>query len=327
MIDQGSVKGPGMAAITQTTPTLAISPEKICFLIVKAREFDVKDVLTDPDTGSNPTDDSMLSVLEDHADDPVLSELRSAINDLNEDEQIDLVALTWLQPADRCLPARHATAVRLPRGRSRAVRHLLRGVGKATSLTGAIAEQFMPTPVRVEFQGLEPTPALRAHVQRHLANLEAQCGPTKTCRVVLKAPGRHRGNGVTYKVAIRLSLPDGTEIYAVGPSRAELDQDSLGPLVQEAFARARRGLQDCRHETVCTATRRQGRYMGIVLRFDGDCGFIEATNGSEIYFHRRSVAEDALERLKVGSRVAFDTEGRSGRQAHNVHMLDRHRLH
>jgi hypothetical protein len=115
MIDQGSVKGPGMAAITQTTPTLAISPEKICFLIVKAREFDVKDVLTDPDTGSNPTDDSMLSVLEDHADDPVLSELRSAINDLNEDEQIDLVALTWLGRGDDSIenwPTIHAEARR-----------------------------------------------------------------------------------------------------------------------------------------------------------------------------------------------------------------------
>ncbi len=76
--------------------TLAISPEKVCFIIVKAREFDAKDELTEPDPGSNPADDMEISVLEEHADDPVVEELTSLINALSEDEQIDLVALMWL---------------------------------------------------------------------------------------------------------------------------------------------------------------------------------------------------------------------------------------
>ena len=75
---------------------LTISPEKVCFLIVKAREFDAKDEVTEPDPGSNPSDDKDVSVLEDHADDPVLEEVTSLINSLSEDEQIDLVALMWL---------------------------------------------------------------------------------------------------------------------------------------------------------------------------------------------------------------------------------------
>jgi hypothetical protein len=37
-----------------TAPSLSITPEKVCFFILKAREFDVKDVVTDPDSGSNP---------------------------------------------------------------------------------------------------------------------------------------------------------------------------------------------------------------------------------------------------------------------------------
>ena len=82
------------------TPTLSISPEKVCFFVLKAREFDVKDVVTDPDSGSNPTDDAMLAVLEDHPDDPTEQELRSFIDALTEDEQIDLVALTWLGRGD-----------------------------------------------------------------------------------------------------------------------------------------------------------------------------------------------------------------------------------
>jgi hypothetical protein len=86
-----------------TTPTLSISPEKVCFFIAKAREFDVKDVVTDPDSGSNASDDGMISVLEDHSDDPTFQELTSFISALSEDEQVDLVALTWLGRGDGTL--------------------------------------------------------------------------------------------------------------------------------------------------------------------------------------------------------------------------------
>jgi hypothetical protein len=85
---------------TQDLPVLAISPEKVCFVVVKAREFDVKDAVTNPGESSSATDDAMSSVLEDRPDDPVAQELRGFIGALNEDEQIDLVALTWLGRGD-----------------------------------------------------------------------------------------------------------------------------------------------------------------------------------------------------------------------------------
>lgn len=87
----------------EAAPELSISPEKVCFIVVKAREFDAKDVLTDADEGSNPSDDRMIEVLEDHQDDPVVQELRGFINALSEDEQIDLVTLAWLGRGDGAL--------------------------------------------------------------------------------------------------------------------------------------------------------------------------------------------------------------------------------
>jgi hypothetical protein len=80
----------------EPSPALTISPEKVCFIIIKAREFDAKDAVTEPDPGSNPSDDMEAAVLEEHEDDPVVEELTSLIDALSEDEQIDLVALTWL---------------------------------------------------------------------------------------------------------------------------------------------------------------------------------------------------------------------------------------
>jgi hypothetical protein len=84
----------------EDTAKLTIPLEKICAIISMARQFDAKDVLTDPNSGSNASDDGMRSVLEDHANDPVRAELLSAIQDLNDDEQIDLVTLTWLGRGD-----------------------------------------------------------------------------------------------------------------------------------------------------------------------------------------------------------------------------------
>jgi hypothetical protein len=83
-----------------TEPDLSIPLETVCFIVFKAREFDAKDEVTDPDPGSNASDDNMRAVLEDHSDDPVREELTSAIWALNEDAQIDLVAIAWLGRGD-----------------------------------------------------------------------------------------------------------------------------------------------------------------------------------------------------------------------------------
>src|ERR1700753_2950944 len=69
-------------AIAQTSesPTLDISEDKLAFIIEKAREFDVKESDSDPDSGSNANDDGNADVLEDKP----------------EDERNQLIALAWL---------------------------------------------------------------------------------------------------------------------------------------------------------------------------------------------------------------------------------------
>ena len=81
-------------------PTLSISSEKVCYLIVKAREFDVQDLDSDPESGSNASDDRMIDVLEDHADNPVIQEIKVFIAELSEEEKADLMALMQLGRGD-----------------------------------------------------------------------------------------------------------------------------------------------------------------------------------------------------------------------------------
>jgi hypothetical protein len=81
-------------------PELAVSVEKVAFLIEKMREFDVKEGTSDPDSGSNGADDNMIDVLDDNGDDPVVREITGFINAMTEDEQIDLVTLVRLGRGD-----------------------------------------------------------------------------------------------------------------------------------------------------------------------------------------------------------------------------------
>jgi hypothetical protein len=79
------------------TPTLNIAAEKVRFIIIKARQFDGKEGDSDPDEGSNASDDGMADVLEDKPeDDSVRQELVQFINALDEEEKANLVALAWV---------------------------------------------------------------------------------------------------------------------------------------------------------------------------------------------------------------------------------------
>jgi hypothetical protein len=79
---------------------LSISIEKLGFIIIKAREFDAKVEPVEPDPGGNPPDDDEREVLEDYPDDPTYEELVDALEALNEDELVEVIALAWLGRGD-----------------------------------------------------------------------------------------------------------------------------------------------------------------------------------------------------------------------------------
>lgn len=79
---------------------LDVNPETICFIITKTKEFHAKEQVGIAEEPYSPTDDWALQVLADHKDDPTYHELRTAINDLEPDQQIVAVALMWLGRGD-----------------------------------------------------------------------------------------------------------------------------------------------------------------------------------------------------------------------------------
>ena len=91
-----------------------IATEKVCRIIVKARQFDVKEDVVEEDYGANPTDEGFREILAAYADDPVFEELKTFIDDMDVDEQCAVVALMWVGRGDFG-PEEWAEAVRLAR--------------------------------------------------------------------------------------------------------------------------------------------------------------------------------------------------------------------
>ncbi len=98
---------------------LTIPLNTLGWIIVKAREFDVKDVDTDD---ANDDTENPMGVLEDRGDDPTQDELTSWISDLTDSQKAELVALFWLGRDD-------ADASEFPD----LVAHARREQGKSTS--------------------------------------------------------------------------------------------------------------------------------------------------------------------------------------------------
>ncbi len=84
---------------------LSIPVDAVCRIMLRAREYEALVPDSDPDEGSNASDDGAIDALEDGRDEdgdenPSEAELRAAIDDLAEDEQLELIALALVGRGD-----------------------------------------------------------------------------------------------------------------------------------------------------------------------------------------------------------------------------------
>lgn len=188
----------------------------------------------------------------------------------------------------------------------------------------------MPLPLQITFRHMDSSPALEARIRARAEELERAFDRLLSCHVVVECrhPRRHQGN--LFQVRVDLKLP-GREIvvgYDPGANHAHEDPHVA---VRDAFDAVRRRLEDhartSRGEVKLHAVPEHGRIVRLLP--DRDCGFILSTDGSEIYFHRNSVANDGFDRLEVGDEVRFvaqDRESAQGPQASTVVPIGKHRL-
>lgn len=200
----------------------------------------------------------------------------------------------------------------------------------------------MIRPVQVTFRNMQPRESLEALIRERAAWLETFHPDIVGCRVVVEVPHRHRVRGEHVHVRIELALPGEDVVVSAEPTlhstlkdfeeEAHRKDDDIEAVhkyaevaVREAFDTARRRLQDAvRRQRGDVKTHHEPEH-GRVSSLADDHGFIEASDGRQIYFHRASVLEDGRAELAVGSDVAFVEEpGDKGPQASTVRVLGRH---
>jgi cold shock CspA family protein len=155
-----------------------------------------------------------------------------------------------------------------------------------------------------------------AAIRREIRKLASFSNRILGVQVTVTAPHRrlHR-EVIRYQVRIRIEAP----IKDLAVKRQE--HADLLTAVQEAFKAARRLVQDHvrRHRAPVssTASASRGR-IAKVFPYEG-YGFIEGTDGDEVYFHRNSVLGGTFEALAEGATVRYTAEdGRKGLQASTV---------
>lgn len=79
---------------------LDINPDTVRFIIERAQEFQINENVSVSDDITAPDDVWLDHVQEMHGDDPIYQELKTAIDDLEPDQQISIVALMWVGRGD-----------------------------------------------------------------------------------------------------------------------------------------------------------------------------------------------------------------------------------
>lgn len=185
----------------------------------------------------------------------------------------------------------------------------------------------MQIPLQVTFEGgLETSEALRARIEREAEKLERFHDRITSCRVAVIGRGGRRRHGDLYAIRLQITTPgDGDVMVDRNPPADHAHEDAF-VAVRDAFAAARRQLQDRRRKDQGVVKTHEPQPEGRVVRIfpDEGYGFIESADGREIYFHRNAVLNGGFDHLKSGAEVRFaESEGEKGAQASTVHIASR----
>jgi ribosome-associated translation inhibitor RaiA/cold shock CspA family protein len=208
--------------------------------------------------------------------------------------------------------------------------HQRRGSPKVYDPARTAEEKPMQLPLQITFRHMATSPAVAARIRRRVAELERFYDRITSCRVVVECRHRRHQQGNLFGVRIDLTVP-GREIVVGRDPAARHAHEDVHVAVRDAFDAARRLLEDHAREgrgaVKLHAVPDHGRIQRLLP--DRDCGFILATDGNELYFHRNSVAGGLFDQLEIGDEVRFvaqHSESAAGPQASTVVLLGKHRL-
>jgi len=188
----------------------------------------------------------------------------------------------------------------------------------------------MQVPLQITFRHMDSSEAVAARIRGRAEELERFFDRIISCRVVIECQHPRRQQGNLFHVRVDLGVP-GREIVVGRDPGAHHAHEDAHVAVRDAFDAVRRLLEDYVRERRGEMKLHEVPDHGRIARLlaEQDCGFILAVDGSEIYFHRNSVASGGFDKLTVGDEVRFvaqHSESAQGPQASTVVPLGKHHL-
>lgn len=178
----------------------------------------------------------------------------------------------------------------------------------------------------IAFRNVEPTDEVKEQIRKGIARLENVYDRLTSCRLMVELPDRRHQSGNLYHVRIDLTMP-GHEIVIRRVPPEHRANEELSQAMGEAFDRARDKLVEHARQLRGDVKAHEVPAHGRVARLFPEYGFIEATDGLDVYFHRNSVVRGRYDDLEEGSEVRFVLEqGDEGPQASSVRVVGKHHL-
>lgn len=177
----------------------------------------------------------------------------------------------------------------------------------------------MEAPIEIACRDFDLTDALENTIREHAFDLEKYFDRITSCHVTVEAPEiNHHRKGRIFSVKVVVNVPGKQLVVNRQP------QEDAYRAVVEAFRAMGRELEDYARKQRGDVKTHEEPPAGEVIRLfpDEDYGFIKASDGREIYFHRNAVVNADFDKLEVGTQVTFvDELGAEGPQASTVKTL------
>ncbi len=187
----------------------------------------------------------------------------------------------------------------------------------------------MQVPLQIVFEQIGHSDALEAAVRREATKLERFYDRITSARVVIARPQHRHHKGDTYCVRVHIAVPGGKHIDVTRDPAVTGRHEDVYVTIRDAFDTAGRQLQDQVRKLGGAVKAHESPPHGVIasLAPERDHGFIAASDGREIYFHRNSVVGGTFDSLEVGQEVRFsEAAGEKGPQATSVRPVGKHHL-